>query len=68
MKTVVVVQSQASPTQTRLGPARYIRKAFFGNPFFRELITVFVPVVCQKSLFQFISLKITISVSVVSLS
>ncbi|MFS7987430.1 hypothetical protein Hanom_Chr11g01022591 [Helianthus anomalus] len=33
-----------------------------------ELITVFVPVVCQKSLFQSISLKIAISVPVVSLS
>ncbi|KAJ0829322.1 putative cation/H+ exchanger, CPA1 family [Helianthus annuus] len=33
-----------------------------------ELITVFVPVVCQKSLFQSISLKIAISLPVVSLS
>uniref|UniRef100_A0A251U6N9 Uncharacterized protein n=1 Tax=Helianthus annuus TaxID=4232 RepID=A0A251U6N9_HELAN len=31
--------------------------------FIKELITVFVPVVCQKSLFQPISLKMPISVS-----
>ncbi|MFS7926211.1 hypothetical protein Hanom_Chr04g00294351 [Helianthus anomalus] len=36
--------------------------------YLQELITVFVPVVCQKSLFQSISLKIVISVPVVSLS
>ncbi|KAJ0602879.1 putative protein kinase CAMK-OST1L family [Helianthus annuus] len=35
---------------------------------FYTLITVFVPVVCQKSLFQSISLKIAISVPLVSLS
>ncbi|KAJ0548571.1 hypothetical protein HanIR_Chr08g0385281 [Helianthus annuus] len=33
--------------------------------FFIELITVFVPVICQKSLFQSISLKVAISVPVV---
>ncbi|KAF5802422.1 hypothetical protein HanRHA438_Chr06g0268361 [Helianthus annuus] len=36
--------------------------------FVYELINVFVPVVCQKSLFQSINLKIAISASVVSLS
>ncbi|MFS7984107.1 hypothetical protein Hanom_Chr11g00982611 [Helianthus anomalus] len=34
----------------------------------KELITVFIPMVCQKSLFQSINLKFAISVPVVSLS
>ncbi|MFS7984373.1 hypothetical protein Hanom_Chr15g01343941 [Helianthus anomalus] len=34
-------------------------------PSILELITIFIPVVCQKSLFQSISLKIVISVPVV---
>ncbi|MFS8014874.1 hypothetical protein Hanom_Chr15g01349791 [Helianthus anomalus] len=38
------------------------------NKLIYELIIVFVPVVCQKSLFQSISLKVAISVPLVSFS
>ncbi|KAJ0791268.1 putative protein PALE CRESS [Helianthus annuus] len=48
--------------------AEEIEEVIFAMNSTKELITVFVPVVWQKSLFQSISLEIAISVPVVSLS
>ncbi|MFS8007049.1 hypothetical protein Hanom_Chr14g01256371 [Helianthus anomalus] len=52
----------------QLGGNNLAIKKIFDFTFYLELITLFVPMICQKLLFQSISLKIVISVSVVSLS